>query len=220
MEKINYHNVSMAEIEKFKTMAEKPKLALHACCAPCSSHTLEFVTQFFDVTIVYENSNIYPEKEFLIRRNEVEWFVSEFNKRNNRNVKVVFLPYDHEGYMASLRHLADQKEGGERCKLCYAKHIEDALRWGSEHGFDYASTTLTISRQKNSQVINEVAKEIEPKYPNIKYFYSDFKKKGGLERVRQLKKEYNLYQQKYCGCEYSYRDTVLKNNGKKVDENH
>lgn len=209
MEKINYHNVSLTEIENFKGQKDKPKLALHACCAPCSSHTLEFVTQFFDVTIVYENSNIYPEKEFLIRRNEVEWFVNEFNNRHNRNVKVVFLPYDHDTYMKDLRHLAADKEGGERCRICYAKHIEDALRWGSENGFDYASTTLTISRQKNSQVINQVAAEVATKYPNIKYFYSDYKKKGGLARVAELKQEYNLYQQQYCGCEYSYRDTVL-----------
>lgn len=216
MEKINYYNVSLAEIETFKKAAIKPKLALHACCAPCSSHTLEFVTTFFDVTIVYENSNVYPEKEFLIRRNEIEWFVQEFNRRNNRDVKIVFLPYDHQGYMASLRHLASEKEGGKRCRLCYAKHIEDALKWGSEHGFNYASTTLTISRQKNSQVINEVAKELAPKYPNIKYFYSDFKKKGGLDRVQALKKEYALYQQEYCGCEYSYRDTILVNSTPKI----
>ena len=83
---------------------------------------------------------------------------------------------------------------------------------GSENGFEYASTTLTISRQKNSQIINEVAKAIAPKYPNIKYFYSDFKKKGGLDRVQELKREYNLYQQQYCGCEYSYRDTIIKKN--------
>lgn len=111
MDKINYYNVSLAEINKFKMLENKPTLALHACCAPCSSHTLEFVTQFFDVTIVYENSNVYPEKEFLIRRNEVEWFVEAFNKRNNRNVKVVFLPYDHEGYMADLRKYANEPEG-------------------------------------------------------------------------------------------------------------
>lgn len=219
MEKINYYNVSIEEIEKFKNLDHKPTLALHACCAPCSSHTLEFVTQFFDVTIVYENSNIYPEKEFLIRRNEIEWFVEEFNKRHNRNVKVVFLSYNHDEYMKDLRHLADDVEGGERCRLCYAKHIEDALRFGSENGFDYASTTLTISRQKNSQVINEVAKELAPKYPKIKYFYSDFKKKGGLARVQELKKEYNLYQQLYCGCEYSYRDTILRRKEQKQGEN-
>lgn len=219
MEKINYYNVSLEEINTFKSREKKPTLALHACCAPCSSHTLEFVTQFFDVTIVYENSNVYPEKEFMIRRNEVEWFVGEFNKRNNRDVKVVFLPYDHENYMRDLRHLAADKEGGERCKICYAKHIEDALKYGSEHGFDYASTTLTISRQKNSQVINEVAKDVAKKYPNIKYFYSDFKKKGGQARVQELKKEYNLYQQQYCGCEYSYRDTILARKAQKNTEN-
>lgn len=209
MQKINYYNVSLEEVEKFKTLDHKPRLALHACCAPCSSHTLEFVTQFFDVTIIYENSNVYPFKEFEIRRDEIAWFVEEFNKRNNKNVKIVFPEYNHEQYMSDLRPLGHQKEGGERCQMCYAKHIEEALKWGSENGFDYASTTLTISRQKNSQVINAIAKELEPKYPKIKYFYSDFKKKNGLGRVNELKKEYDLYQQEYCGCEYSYRDTVV-----------
>lgn len=216
MDKINYYNVSVAEIESFKARDIKPKLALHACCAPCSSHTLEFVTQFFDVTIIYGNSNIYPEKEFLIRRNEIEWFIAEFNKRNNRDVKIIFTPYDHNEFMQDLRPFGDAPEGGERCRLCYAKHIESALKWGSEHGYDYATTTLTISRQKNSQIINEVAKELAPKYPHIKYFYSDFKKKGGQVRVQELKKEYGLYQQLYCGCEYSYRDTILL--GKKKHE--
>jgi len=219
MDKINYYNVSIAEINSFKDKGLRPKLALHACCAPCSSHTLEFLTPFFAVTIVYQNSNIYPEAEFKKRRDEVERFVQEFNIKNNQDVKVVFLPYDHEAFMKELRVFASEKEGGKRCHLCYEKRIEEALKHGSENGFDYATTTLTISRQKNSQVINAIAKKIAPRYPNIKYFYSDFKKKAGLLRVREMKKEYNLYQQEYCGCEYSYRDTVLARNNKKDTEN-
>lgn len=210
MEKINYYNVSLAEIAAFTKLGRRPTLSLHACCAPCSSHTLEFLTKYFDVTIVYENSNVYPETEFNKRRNEIEYFVAEFNKRNNTEVKIIFLPYDHEGYMEDLRKYAQEPEGGVRCRLCYAKHIEDALRYGTAHNFDYASTTLTISRQKNSQVINEVAQEISAKFPNIKYFYSDFKKKGGLMRVAEMKQEYDLYQQLYCGCEYSYRDMIKR----------
>lgn len=214
MEKINYYNVSLEEINNFQKLGRKPTLALHACCAPCSSHTLEFLTKYFAVTIVYENSNVYPETEFLKRRNEIEYFISEFNNRNATDVKIVFLPYDHEGYMAELRKFANEPEGGERCKLCYAKHIEDALAYGTAHNFDYASTTLTISRQKNSQVINEVARGVSAKFPKIKYFYSDFKKKGGLMRVQEMKEEYGLYQQLYCGCEYSYSE--MRNRVKKT----
>ncbi|HZJ89079.1 MAG TPA: epoxyqueuosine reductase QueH [Bacilli bacterium] len=213
MEKINYYNVSLAEIAKFKELGRRPTLALHACCAPCSSHTLEFLTTYFDITIVYENSNVYPEAEFTKRRDEIEYFIEEFNKRNETNVKIVFLPYDHEGYMADLRKFADEPEGGERCRLCYAKHIEDALIYATENGFDYASTTLTISRQKNSQVINQVAKEVSKNFSKVKYFYSDFKKKGGLMRVQEMKEEYGLYQQLYCGCEYSY-SAMLKHRKK------
>jgi len=219
MEKINYYNVAIEEINKFKDLGRRPTLALHTCCAPCSSHALEFLTPFFDVTIAYENSNIYPEAEFNKRRDEIKWFVSEFNRRNNKDVKIVFFPYDHEGYMKELRKYAAEPEGGKRCHLCYARHIEEILKYGSENGFDYASTTLTISRQKNSQVINEIAKEIAPRFPNIKYFYSDFKKKAGLMRVREMKEEYGLYQQQYCGCEYSYRDTILRKKDQKDTEN-
>lgn len=219
MEKINYYNVSIDEINTFKDKGVKPKLALHACCAPCSSHTLEFLTPFFDVTIVYQNSNIYPETEFLKRRNEIERFVSEFNAKHDTDVKIEFMPYDHETFMSDLREFALEKEGGERCKKCYEKRIEEALKYGSKNGFDYATTTLTISRQKNSQVINEVAKKVAPHYPNIKYFYSDFKKKDGILRVNEMKKEYNLYQQLYCGCEYSYRDSVILKNKQKTDKN-
>ncbi|OQC10327.1 MAG: hypothetical protein BWX74_00675 [Tenericutes bacterium ADurb.Bin087] len=220
MDKINYYNVAIEEINKFKDKGLRPKLALHACCAPCSSHTLEFLTPFFEVTIVYQNSNIYPEAEFIKRRDEIERFVREFNINNKQDVKVIFLPYNHESFMAELRALAAEPEGGKRCHACYRKRIEAALKHGSENGFEYATTTLTISRQKNSQVINEIAKEIAPYYPTIKYFYSDFKKKAGLLRVREMKEEYNLYQQEYCGCEYSFRDTVLRNKMKKDNENH
>lgn len=213
--KINYYFLSLEEIETFKHLGKRPTLALHACCAPCSSHTLEFLTTYFDVTIVYENSNVFPYEEFEKRRSEIEWFTSEFNRRNSTNVKIVFLTYNHDKYMEDLRHLANENEGGARCHLCYEKHIEDALKYASKNGFEYASTTLTISRQKDSQVINEVAKKVAPKYPNVKYFYSDFKKKGGLARVQEMKKEYNLYQQLYCGCEYSLRDRILFDKAKK-----
>lgn len=216
MDKINYHLLSLEEVKQFEGLEKKPTLLLNACCAPCSSHTLRFVCRFFDVTIYYDNSNVFPYKEFKIRRDEIEWFVSEFNKRENQDVKIVFPEYNHEEFMKDLRPFAMAKEGGERCHICYEKKIEEALKYGQEHGFDYATTTLTISRQKNSQVINEIAKKVAPKYPKIKYFYSDFKKDNGLLEVKEMKKEYNLYQQTYCGCEYSLRDRI--SSGKVVCE--
>ncbi len=217
MAKINYHLLSLKEVEKFEGLDQRPTLILNACCAPCSSHTLRFLCRFFDVTIYYDNSNVYPYKEFKIRRDEIEWFVSEFNKRENQDVKIIFAKYDHDEFMEDLRPLAMAKEGGDRCRICYQKKIEEVLRFGQENGFDYATTTLTISRQKNSQVINEIAKKIADKYPKIKYFYSDFKKDNGLLEVKQMKQEYNLYQQTYCGCEYSLRDQIAKGKPQLVD---
>lgn len=210
MKKINYHIISLKEVEHFKTLDHKPTLLLHACCAPCSSHTLRFVTQYFDVTILYFNSNIYPLEEYSKRRDEIAWFVNEFNQRENSEVKILFTPYEHEEFMRDLRPLALEKEGGSRCEKCYEKRIEEALSYGEKHGFDYATTTLTISRQKNSQLINQIAQKLAEKYPRIKYFFSDFKKNGGLDEVKEMKKEYGLYQQEYCGCEYSLRDRLLR----------
>ncbi len=208
MSKINYHHIALKEVESFTSRDVRPRLLLHACCAPCSSHTLRFVTQYFDVTILYDNSNVFPREEYDKRRDEIEWFVNEFNHREKQDVKILFPKYNHDEFMKDLRPYAHAKEGGERCHICYQKKIEEALRYGQEYGFDYATTTLTISRQKNSQIINEIAKEIAPKYPNISYFYSDFKKDSGLLEVKQMKEEYQLYQQTYCGCEYSLRDRL------------
>jgi hypothetical protein len=207
MNKINYHLISLEEVKKFVGLDHKPTLLLNACCAPCSSHTLRFVCQYFDVTILYDNSNVFPLSEFTIRRDEIEWFVSEFNKRENQDVKILFSDYDHDNFMHDLRPLASEKEGGKRCELCYEKKIEEALRYGQENGFDYATTTLTISRQKNSQLINQIASKVAQKYPKIKYFFSDFKKDGGLDEVQQMKRDYALYQQTYCGCEYSLAES-------------
>jgi len=216
MKKINYHLLSLQEVEKFATLDHKPRLLLHACCAPCSSHTLRFVCQFLDVTILYDNSNVFPLAEYSKRRDEIELFVQQFNEREKQDVKILFPPYEHEKFMEDLRPLALEKEGGARCLICYEKKIEEVLHHGQENGFDYATTTLTISRQKNSQVINAIANKIAQKYPKIKYFYSDFKKDGGLDEVKKMKQEYGLYQQTYCGCEYSLRDRIIS---KKQQEN-
>lgn len=209
MKKINYHIASLKEVSRFKELGQRPSLLLHACCAPCSSHTLNFLCQFFDVTILYYNSNIFPLAEYTKRRDEIEWFVSEYNNRESKDVKILFPEYNHEEFMRDLRPLANEKERGPRCLLCYEKRVEEALRYGEKHGFDYATTTLTVSRQKDSQIINQIAQKIAVKYPKIKYFYSDFKKDGGLDKVKEMKARYNLYQQEYCGCEYSLRDRVL-----------
>lgn len=210
MNKINYHLLSLEEVKHFKDLDHKPRLLLNACCAPCSSHTLRFLCQYFDVTILYDNSNVFPLEEFSIRRDEIAWFVTEFNKRENQDVKILFATYDHDAYMQDLRPLANEPEGGARCRICYEKKIEEVLKFGQANGFEYATTTLTVSRQKNSQIINQIAQNIAPKYPNIKYFYSDFKKNGGLDEVRLMKQAYALYQQTYCGCEYSLRDRAKR----------
>jgi predicted adenine nucleotide alpha hydrolase (AANH) superfamily ATPase len=205
----NYYQLSQIEIDKIKRRGERPSLALHACCAPCSTFPLEFLTPVFDVTIIYSNSNIYPSSEYHLRLNELKRYIDIFNTKYQQNVKLVEFDYDNENFNKILEPLKDCKEGGERCKLCYALRLNEAYAYANNNKFDYFTTVMTISRQKNSQVLNEIGLKLSAKY-ETKYFFSDFKKKKGIDRSWELKKEYELYNQLYCGCKYSYNNYLNK----------
>lgn len=206
MKKINYAVEAQKIIDEVKESGKRPTLLLHACCAPCSTHTLNVLVPYFDVTIYYANSNLFPSSEYQKRRDEIDEFVKEYNKRNNTDIKIVFPTYNHELYMSDLRELANEKEGGKRCERCYKKRLEESFIYASENHFDFVTTTLTISSKKNSQVINEIAKDLQTRYPNVRYFFSDFKKNNADVDVKKMSQEYGLYKQNYCGCEYSIRD--------------
>lgn len=201
--KKNYYKVSLEELKELPA-DKKPTLLLHACCGPCSCFPLTFLCPYFDVTIYYGNSNIYPEEEFLRRRNELEKLLLDLKKDYGFDVKLIEPTYDHQTYMADLREFANLKEGGERCFRCYRKRIGEAYDYAESHGFDYCCTVMTISRQKNSQILNKIGQELEANHPHCKYFYSDFKKNNGIEIGRAMRIHYDLYNQDYCGCEYSY----------------
>lgn len=204
------------ELEKIKALPKKPSLLLHSCCAVCNSYPLEYLSDFFEITLLYNNHNLYPAIEYDIRLHELSAYVERFNKRFDQNVKIV--PYEikrdeyHETYLAKR---ADDKEGYGRCRMCYALRMNEAMRYASDHHFDYVSTVMTISRQKNSAFINDIARRLMPAYPDLKYFYSNFKKNKGIDRSIQIAKDEKMYQQQYCGCLYSYLDAKQK--GKDVD---
>lgn len=179
---------------------ERKKLLIHACCAPCSSYTIEYLSEFFDITLLFYNPNISPESEYTARASELERLVVEMPLKSE--VEVVICDYDSTPFYDMAKGLEGLPEGGERCFLCYALRLEKTAKYAKDNGFDYFCTTLSISPYKNAEKLNKIGGELSEKY-GIKYLYSDFKKRNGYKRSIELSKEYNLYRQNYCGCEFS-----------------
>lgn len=178
----------------------RKKLLLHACCAPCSSYTIEYLSEFFDITLLFYNPNISPENEYFSRAKELERLVGEMSLKGKVSVKIC--EYDSKTFYDMAKGLENLPEGGERCFLCYALRLEESAAYAKDNGFDYFCTTLSISPYKNADKLNEIGGELSEKY-GVKYLYSDFKKRNGYKRSIELSNEYNLYRQNYCGCEFS-----------------
>lgn len=206
IKKTHYYDLSINELEKIKCSNKRPTILLHGCCAPCSSFPLEFLNPYMDITIYYNNSNIYPMDEYQIRKDELIHYVDLFNKTHQANVKVILPTYDPIHYHKLLEPLKDEPEGGKRCHMCYRIRMNEAFQYAHENHFDYFCTVMTISRQKPSELLNKIGEELQNKYPNTKYFYSDFKKKKGIDRKKEIQEEYHLYNQTYCGCKYSMKN--------------
>ncbi len=176
----------------------KPSLLLHACCAPCSSYVLEYLSKYFNITLYFYNPNIYPYDEFVFRANELKRLTLEMNL----DVKTVVEEYDNESFEQVAKEYGDLPEGLVRCVNCYKLRLEKSVKYAKENGFDYVTTTLSISPHKNSDKLNEIGGKLSEEY-GVSYLFSDFKKKEGYKRSCQLSLEYNLYRQNYCGCKYS-----------------
>lgn len=196
MEKRNYQRELDTLINKLQ---DKPKLLLHSCCAPCSSYVLEYLSKHFDITVLYYNPNIYPEKEFFFRENEQERFINEVYPND---VKFMREEYNPDEFYTAVKGFEGIKEGGERCFKCYLLRLEKTAQIAKENNFDFFTTTLSISPYKNAEKLNEIGEALSEKY-GVKYLVSDFKKKNGYKRSTELSKEYNIYRQDYCGCVFS-----------------
>lgn len=197
MNKTNYQKELDNIIENLEGT---PRLFLHSCCAPCSSYVLEYLSEYFDITVFYFNPNISPEGEFEKRFNEEKRLISEMPFKNE--VKLVKGSYDYNEFLNAIEGFEECREGGERCFRCYRLRLEKTAEIAKEGGFDYFCTTLSISPLKNSQKINEIGFEVAEKY-GIKWLPSDFKKREGYKRSIELSREYNLYRQNFCGCVFS-----------------
>ncbi len=210
---MNYNKIMEDELNYISNQKNIPSLLLHSCCAPCSSHVIDLLTNFFNITILYYNPNIEPLEEYEKRKNEEVRFISEYPHKNS----ITMLDCDHENnlYHQTIKGLEKEPEGGARCIKCYYLRMEKTAKLAKEKGFDYFATTLTVSPLKNSAKLNEIGKYLSEKY-DIKYLYSDFKKKEGYKHSIELSKEYNLYRQDYCGCIYSKEEREkIKNNANK-----
>lgn len=177
-----------------------PTLLLHCCCAPCSSYVLEYLTQFFRISVYFYNPNIYPASEYKHRVDEIKRLVAELPALHS--VEVIEGDFDTQNYYAVVKGHEKDPEGGDRCALCFNMRLESAAKLAKERQFDYFTTTLTISPLKNANLLNQIGEELGAKY-GVAFLPSDFKKKGGYLRSIELSKIYNLYRQNYCGCVFS-----------------
>jgi len=198
--KQNYQLIMDNMLEEIKKTKKVPSLLLHTCCAPCSSYVLEYLSEYFNITIYYYNPNINNYDEFKKRADEQLRLINEMKFKNN--VNCVIAKYNNDEFEQVINGLKDEPEGGNRCFKCYRLRLEEACKYASEHEYDYFTTSLSISPYKNSAKLNEIGADLEQQY-NIKYLYADFKKKNGYKRSIELSKIYNLYRQDYCGCIYS-----------------
>ena len=183
-----------------KNINEKKTLLLHSCCAPCSSYVITYLTNYFDITILYYNPNIYPYEEYTKRKNEQIKLIKKIKSKNTINI--LDCDYDNDLYNEQIKGLENEPERGNRCTICYQMRIEKTAVLAKKNNYDFFCTTLSVSPYKNSILINKIGKELEQKY-NINWLYSDFKKKDGYKKSIELSKKYNLYRQNYCGCVFS-----------------
>ena len=203
MNRRNYQRELEAVIKENESKSRVPRLLLHSCCAPCSSYVLEYLSDYFEITVFYYNPNISPAEEYEKRAAEQQHLIRELPAKHP--IHLVVGAYEPERFYAVSRGLEQVPEGGERCFRCFRLRLEEAAKMAAEGEFDYFATTLTISPLKNAQKLNEIGEELSELY-KVEHLPSDFKKKNGYKRSVELSALYGLYRQNYCGCVFSKRD--------------
>lgn len=200
---MNYQLVLDKTLEAVVKEGETKRLLLHACCAPCSSYCLEYLSNYFDIDVLFYNPNISVAEEFTKRELELKRLVEQmpFKKR----VQARVLDYHPEEFYEAVPNRKNDREGGESCFLCYKLRLEKTAQIAKEENYDYFTTTLSISPLKNATKLNEIGENLSEIY-KVPYLFSDFKKRNGYKRSIELSKEYDLYRQNYCGCIFSKKE--------------
>ena len=178
-----------------------PRVLLHACCGVCSSSVLEYLTKYFDVTILWYNPNIFPEAEFNKRFGALVDLLGKMNL--TEKVSILAEPWNHDAYLKRIEGLENEPEGGKRCTECFRLRLLECARLAKLYGYDYFCTTLTLSRHKDAVLLNSIGEEMSDAFA-VKWLPSDFKKRNGENRAMKLSDELGIYKQLYCGCEFSY----------------
>ena len=185
-------------------MKKKQKLLLHSCCAPCSTSVIERLKDEFEISIFYYNPNIYPEEEYIKRKNEEIRYIEHLNKTDNISISMIDCDYESEKFYKATKGFEKEREGGARCAICFRLRLEETAKKAKALNFDIFGTTLTVSPHKNAEIINSIGNALE-KEIGVKFLISNFKKNDGYKRSIELSKENNIYRQNYCGCEFALK---------------
>lgn len=216
----NYQKQLDSLLQNLSQQKDKPSLLIHACCGPCSSYVLEYLSSFFNITVFFYNPNIYPKEEYFRRLNELKDFYTKFPPVLQNKIQLIEENYDPADFFEAIDikgnpEFENEAEKGERCRRCYSFRLKKAFEYANLHNFDYFCTTLSISPFKDAQKINAIGTQLEAQFSQntngTKWLTSDFKKKGGFKRSLEISSEYNLYRQTYCGCVYSFKNSMEKN---------
>lgn len=200
MNNINYDKKLEEVIKKIADNNELPTLLLHSCCAPCSSYILEYLSNFFKITVFFYNPNIHPYSEYIARLKEQKRLISEIKAKNY--IKFIEGIYNQEEFYKTVAGLEKVPEGGERCFKCYKMRLLETAKMAHNGKYDYFTTTLTVSPYKKAAKVNEIGKNLADEF-DVAYLFSDFKKREGYKKSIEASKKYNLYRQNYCGCVFS-----------------
>ncbi len=220
MNRVNYSKEAEKIIDRVRSEGSTPRLLLHSCCAPCSSYVMEYLREYFALTVFYYNPNITESGEYEKRLEEEKRLISEYNRQVDEGtfekegmhstaaahkIEILEAPYDPKEFLEAVRGLENCAEGGERCFICYEQRLRKTAEMAKAGNFDFFTTTLTISPLKNAAKLNEIGLKLAGEY-GVQCFPSDFKKKDGYKRSIELSALFGLYRQNYCGCVFSRRD--------------
>lgn len=215
--KINYNKLMEARLHKMvESSTAKPTLLLHSCCGPCSTAVLVRLQKYFNITVFYYNPNLYPDQEYLIRLAEQKKVIRRLNaglKGKNETgeifvdtpIKIKTVGFNHKEFLSLVGGMEQLPEASGRCYVCFRLRLQKTAQMAKKLGFDFFCSTLSVSPYKNAGWINRIGKELEGKF-EVEFLPSDFKKKDGYKNSILFSREWELYRQDYCGCEFSLRD--------------
>lgn len=198
--KTNYQLLCDEQIKKLTADGHIPKLLLQSCCGPCSTYVLEYLSKYFEVTVLFYNPNIYPREEYEKRLEAQKEVVARL--KSVHPVKLVCEDYDHEEFINVTTGLESEPEGGARCIECFRLRLKKTAEIAKALKVDCFTTTLTVSPHKNAEILNSLGKKISEEV-GIPFLFADFKKREGYKRSIELSRELEIYRQEYCGCEFS-----------------